>query len=327
MTPRPPLPPLTPVTPVTPVPPTTPTTTTTPATPTTSATAPVANLRQELAWNGPLGRHWAAHDRRFDAMLGDADAALFEAAAIAPGDRVLDIGCGAGATTRTAALLAAPGHAVGVDLSAPLVARARARTAEQGVRGATYEIGDAQTYPFPPGTYDLALSRGGVMFFEDPVAAFANVARALREGGRLAFVCPRRTGPETEEGAVLARFARRLAEGARDAPPAEPDPDARAAGAAMASLSEPYRIHAALHRTFHRIAIAPVDVTTRWGDSPADAVDFLLSRTSPAPGRGVSARTRAALEATLRPYATASGVRMRAGVWVVTALRRDDAGG
>ncbi|MFI0235422.1 class I SAM-dependent methyltransferase [Streptomyces sp. NPDC016845] len=303
--------------------PATPATLTTPATPATPATSTVANLRQELAWNGPLGEHWAAHHRRFDAMLGGADAALFEAAAIAPGDRVLDIGCGAGATTRTAALLAAPGHAVGVDISVPLVARARARTDEEGVRGATYEVGDVQTHPFPPGTYDLALSRGGVMFFEDHVAAFANVARALREGGRLAFVCPRRTGPETEEGAVLARFARRLAEGTRDAVPAGPDPDARAAGAAMASLSEPYRIHAVLHRTFHRIAVQPVDVRTRWGDSPADAVDFLLSRT---PGRRVSARTRAALEDTLRPYATASGVRMRAGVWVVTALRRDDAG-
>ncbi|MEU6391629.1 class I SAM-dependent methyltransferase [Streptomyces sp. NPDC046939] len=294
-----------------------------PTNPVSQTPGAVANLRQELAWNGPLGHHWAAHHRRFDAMLGDADAALFEAAAIAPGDRVLDIGCGAGATTRTAALLAAPGHAVGVDLSVPLITRARARTAEDGVHGATYEVGDVQTHPFAPGTYDLALSRGGVMFFEDPVAAFANVARALREGGRLAFVCPRRTGRETEEGAVLARFARRLAEGTRDAAPVEPDPDARAAGAAMASLSEPYRIHAALHRTFRRIAVSPVDVRTRWGDSPADAVDFLLSRT---PGRSVSARTRAALENTLRPYATAGGVRLRAAVWVVTALRRDDVG-
>ncbi|GAA2303920.1 hypothetical protein OKJ48_28735 [Streptomyces kunmingensis] len=91
----------------------------------------------------------------------------------------------------------------------------------------------------------------------------------------------------------------------------------------MASLSEPYRVHAALHRTFDRIAVRPLDVHTRWGDSPADAVDFLLSR---APARRVPASTRAVLEDSLRPYATARGVRMRAGVWLVTAVRRDDAG-
>ncbi|MEU6845743.1 methyltransferase domain-containing protein [Streptomyces sp. NPDC046716] len=279
-----------------------------------------ANHRQAHAWNGPLGRHWAAHHRRFDALLGEADEALFAAAAIRPGDRVLDIGCGAGATTRAAARLAAPGHAVGVDISAPLVDRARARTAEDGVPGATYELGDAQTHPFPPGGFDVAVSRGGVMFFEDPVAAFANVARALRERGRLVFVCPRRPGPGSEEGTALGLFARRLAEGTEGAP--EPDPDAHAAHTAMTSLSEPYRIHAALHRHFTRIAVDPVDVHTHWGDSPADAVDFLLSR---APRRDVPAATRAVLEDTLRPYATPRGVRTRAGVWLVTAARRDDA--
>ncbi|WP_338702036.1 class I SAM-dependent methyltransferase [Streptomyces sp. Q6] len=273
-------------------------------------------------WNGALGRHWAAHDQRFDAMLGDIDDALFAAADIGPGDRVLDIGCGAGATTRTAARLAAPGHAVGVDISGPLVERARARTAEEGVGNAAYELGDAQTHRFPPGGYDVAISRGGVMFFDDHVTAFANVARALRRGGRLVFVCPRAPGPQSEESTALGLFARRLAEDAPDGAQAEADPDARAAHTAMASLAEPYQVHAALHRTYERIAVNPVDVHTRWGDSPADAVDFLLSRT---PRRQVSAATRAALEDTLRPYATARGVRTRAGVWLVTAVRRDDA--
>ncbi|WP_420036550.1 class I SAM-dependent methyltransferase [Streptomyces sp. cg28] len=281
------------------------------------------NHRQAHAWNGPLGRHWAAQHRRFDALLGEADAALFAAAAIGPGDRVLDIGCGAGATTRAAARLAAPGHAVGVDISAPLVDRARARTAEEGVPGASYELGDVQAHPFPPGGFDVAISRGGVMFFEDEPTAFANVARALREGGRLVFVCPRRPGPDSEEATALALFARHLAEGSEG--PAAPDPDAHdahAAHTAMASLSEPYRIHAALHRSFTGIAVNPVDVHTHWGDSPADAVDFLLSR---APARRVPAATRAVLEDTLRPYATPRGVRTRAGVWLVTAVRRDDA--
>ncbi|MBO1331176.1 class I SAM-dependent methyltransferase [Streptomyces sp. VRA16 Mangrove soil] len=284
------------------------------------------NHRQAHAWNGPLGRHWADHHRRFDTMLGEADEALFAAAAIGPGDRVLDIGCGAGATTRAAALLAAPGHAVGVDISAPLVDRARARTAQEGVPNAAYQLGDVQAHPFPPGVFDVAISRGGVMFFEDHVTAFANVARALRPRGRLAFVCPRRPDPDSEEVTALSLFARRLAEGSAyraGQGPAAPDPDAQAAHTAMASLSEPYRVHAVLHRSFTDIAVNPVDIHTHWGDSPADAVDFLLSR---APARSVPSATRALLEDTLRPYATPRGVRTRAGVWLVTALRRDDAG-
>ncbi|MFI7336858.1 class I SAM-dependent methyltransferase [Streptomyces sp. NPDC050085] len=306
--------------------------------------ARIVNLRQEQAWNGPLGRHWATHHRRFDALLGEADEALFTAAAIAPGDRVLDIGCGAGATTRAAARLAAPGHAVGVDISAPLLDRARAIGAEEGVGNAAYERADAQAHPFPAGGYDIALSRGGVMFFEDHVAAFANVARALRRRGRLVFVCPRRPGPDSEESTALALFARHLAEETKETEETEEieeveeveeleamseaaesghEPDARAAHTAMSSLSEPYRIHAVLHRTYEKITVSPVDIHTHWGDSPADAVDFLLSRT---PTRRVSAATRAVLESSLRPYATARGVRTRAGVWLVTAVRRDDAG-
>ncbi|MCQ4206256.1 MULTISPECIES: class I SAM-dependent methyltransferase [Streptomyces] len=274
--------------------------------------------RTDSPWDGVLGEHWAARHREFDAMVGGVDDALFEAAAIAPGDRVLDIGCGAGATTRAAALLAAPGHAVGVDISAPLLARARTNTAAEGVRGVAYVRGDAQTHRFEPGGYDVVISRGGVMFFADHVAAFANIGRALRPGGRIVFVCPRRPGTDTEESQVLGRFARILEEGAE---PVRPDPAVVAAHTAMASLSEPYLIHGALHRTFAEIAVNPVDLHTRWGETPADAVEFLLSRT---PDRHVPAATRAALEDTLRPYATARGVRMRAGVWLVTAVRRDD---
>ncbi|GHB17089.1 hypothetical protein GCM10010377_03640 [Streptomyces viridiviolaceus] len=102
------------------------------------------------AWNGPVGNHWARHQARYDAMPAGVNGALFDAAAVAPGDRVLDVGCGAGATTRIAARPAAPGHAVGVDISAPLLERARASTAAEGVGNAAYECGDAQVHPFPP---------------------------------------------------------------------------------------------------------------------------------------------------------------------------------
>ncbi|MFE6595315.1 methyltransferase domain-containing protein [Streptomyces sp. NPDC057781] len=145
-------------------------------------------------------------------MPAGVDDALFGAAAVAPGDRVLDVGCGAGATTRIAARLAAPGYAVGVDVSAPLLARARASTAAEGIANATYECADAQAHAFAAGGYDVVVSRGGVRFFADRAAAFRNLARALRPGGRLAFVCPPAAGTRVGAGPG-ARPARRREDG------------------------------------------------------------------------------------------------------------------
>ena len=118
------------------------------------------------------------------------DATLFAAAAIKPADRVLDVGCGTGATTRIAARLASRGHAVGVDISAPLLRTAQKLTAAEKVANASYQVADAQVHPFPPCGYDVIVSRGGVLSFADPAAAFRNLARALMPGGRLALVCP-----------------------------------------------------------------------------------------------------------------------------------------
>jgi SAM-dependent methyltransferase len=110
---------------------------------------------------------------------------LMTGAAVRAGDRVLDIGCGAGLTTRDAARAAAPGDVLGVDISAAALERARELTAADGLANVAYEEGDAQTHAFAPGSFDLAISRCGLMFFADPLAAFANIARALRPGGRL----------------------------------------------------------------------------------------------------------------------------------------------
>ncbi|WP_399891631.1 class I SAM-dependent methyltransferase [Streptomyces sp. BBFR51] len=269
----------------------------------------VANSRQAEAWNGPVGTHWATHRTRYDAMLAPLNDALFDAAAVAPGDRVLDVGCGAGATTRIAARLAAPGHAVGVDISAPLLERARAGTAAEGVANAAYECADAQVHPFPAGGYDVVVSRGGVMFFEDHAAAFRNLARALRPRGRLAFVCPRPPGEHSEEARTLGLFARLVDE--------EPGPDVVAAQTAMASLSDPDRIREVL-AGYERVTVTPVTVEAVWGRDVQDAVEFLLSRY---PGGALPAGRLADLEEALRPYATDTGVRLRAGVWLVTALR------
>ncbi|CAM5404921.1 Class I SAM-dependent methyltransferase OS=Streptomyces tendae OX=1932 GN=GUR47_00965 PE=4 SV=1 [Streptomyces tendae] len=272
---------------------------------------PAANSRQAEVWNGPVGTHWAVHQARYDAMLAGVNDALFGAAAVAPGDRVLDVGCGAGATTRIAARLASPGHAVGVDISAPLLERARASTAAEGVANAAYECADAQVHRFPAEGYDVVVSRGGVMFFEDHVAAFRNLARALRPGGRLAFVCPQPPGQHSQEARTLGLFARLVDE---DAGPGEV-----AAQGAMASLSDPERVREVLSGAGYReVSVTPVAVEAVWGRDVRDAVDFLLSRY---PGRPLPAGRLAELEAVLLPHATDTGVRMRAGVWLVAAVR------
>ncbi len=152
------------------------------------ADTPITNTHQYEAWNGYEGWHWADHQARYDALNDELNAPLLDAAALRDTDTVLDIGCGNGSVTRLAARRAR--HAVGIDLSAPMLERARTTAETEGLHNVTHVQGDAQVHPFEPSAFDVALSRYGVMFFADPVAAFGNIAGALREGGRLAFVCP-----------------------------------------------------------------------------------------------------------------------------------------
>ena len=120
----------------------------------------------------------------YDFELRAYQARLRAAMEISPGDHVLDIGCGAGQSTRDAARAAAPGRVLGVDVSAPALELAMAEPLDN----VAYEQGDAQVHPFAPDHYDVAISRFGTMFFSDPVAAFSNIARALRVGGRLVLL-------------------------------------------------------------------------------------------------------------------------------------------
>ncbi|GAA4337428.1 SAM-dependent methyltransferase [Actinomadura luteofluorescens] len=170
----------------------------------------IVNTHQSEAWNGYEGRHWADHHNRYDTLVTGLNEPLFAAARIESGHRVLDVGCGAGKTTRIAALRAGhTGHAVGIDLSGPMLERARGTAEEEGITNVTFGRGDAQVHAFPRAHFDVAVSRGGVMYFADPVAAFSNVREALKPGGRLAFVCGRTTD-EDETGRVWAAMARHV---------------------------------------------------------------------------------------------------------------------
>jgi SAM-dependent methyltransferase len=121
----------------------------------------------------------------YDAELHRYNMHFRAAAAVRRHDHVLDIGCGTGQSTREAARAAVNGRAVGVDVSAASIERARRLSEDEGLRNVTYQQGDAQTHRFPPAHFDRGISRFGTMFFADPVAAFTNIGRALRPGARL----------------------------------------------------------------------------------------------------------------------------------------------
>jgi ubiquinone/menaquinone biosynthesis C-methylase UbiE len=147
-----------------------------------------ANAGQYEHWNAEEGEHWVTHQQGYDTQLRAFGDRMLQAALIGPTDKVLDVGCGTGATTLAAAV-ATRGDVLGVDLSQPMLQVARARATALGRSNVRFEQADAQTHPFTPAGFDVVISRFGVMFFDDPVAAFANLARATRPGGRLVVTC------------------------------------------------------------------------------------------------------------------------------------------
>ena len=147
---------------------------------------PNADMRR--AWDGPDGDIWAASAEQYESRGAGHRRLLLEAAAIVAGERVLDLGCGNGASTIEAARMAAPGEVVGIDLSAAMLSNARARSAAAGLTNATFVHGDAQVHDFEPESFDVVVSNVGAMFFDDKVAAFTNLRRALRPGGRMALM-------------------------------------------------------------------------------------------------------------------------------------------
>ncbi|MBB6582842.1 class I SAM-dependent methyltransferase, partial [Ralstonia solanacearum] len=134
-------------------------------------------------WNGQSGERWVANQARLDALVAVFGQAAIEVAAPATGERVLDIGCGAGASSLAlAARVGAAGHVLGVDISEPLIDRARALARPD--TPALFQVADASSAELPEGAFDILFSRFGVMFFDDPTAAFTHMRRALRAGGR-----------------------------------------------------------------------------------------------------------------------------------------------
>jgi SAM-dependent methyltransferase len=154
----------------------------------TAMKADERNAEQVEFWNGPGGRHWIKLQEHWDIVLGPVAMAIFERAAVRPGERIIDIGCGCGGTTiELGQAVGRTGEVLGLDISAPMLARAK----ERRPAGLPIEFlqADATTHPLPAGHFDLLFSRFGVMFFAEPARAFANLRRGLKPNGRLAFSC------------------------------------------------------------------------------------------------------------------------------------------
>ncbi|MGW3009145.1 class I SAM-dependent methyltransferase [Streptomyces sp. NPDC001219] len=276
------------------------------------------NAGQARTWNGDEGLYWAQQRERQEARYRRLTPHLMAAAGIRADSRVVDIGCGSGGTSLEAARTAAQGSVLGVDVSAPMLAEARKRAAGSGLPRVTFERGDAQVHRFADGAFDVAISRFGVMFFADPEAAFGNIARALRPGGQVAFLCWRGVRDNAYLTVPMGAIAPYVQLPELDAPGA-PGPF---------SLADADRITKLLDSTgFDGITIGAVDEPMWMGTDPDDVVAYQLampeSRAMLAEASAEArARTATALRDALAEHQGPDGVTLGSAAWLVTARRR-----
>lgn len=285
------------------------------------------NAQQIAYWNEVSGAKWVAMNDVIDAQLEPLGAAALDRAAPTPGERVLDVGCGCGHTSLELARRVGPsGEVVGVDVSAPMLARARDRAREAGLANVRFHQADAQTVRFAadgtgdlPADFDLAFSRFGVMFFADPQAAFANLLRALRPGGRVAWATWQSLADNPWMRVPMAAAAEHLPK--VDPPPPEaPGPFAFADAARVERLLRAAGFEAVAHESIVR------ELRVGGGGTLDEAVAFLLQLGPVGVAlRDASGDARAAVmeavRAALAPYFDGAAVRLRAASWIVTARR------
>lgn len=265
-------------------------------------------------WNDAGGRAWVELQdllERLNAPIGEA---VVSGAFPGPGGRVLDVGCGSGATTLEMARRLGPsGRSVGIDVSGPLLEAARRQATADGVQGVEFVQADAQTHDFGPGAFDAVMSRYGVMFFADPDAAFGNLRRALKPDGRLVFACWR--GPEENPISQETLAAARPFLG--EMPPMAKD------GGGRFAFADPARVRGILERSgWREIDIAPLDAPTPLSFDEAMRLSLELGVLGPLLGQAseeVRAKVREAVAEALKAHLRDGMVRMTAACWLVTA--------
>ncbi len=279
-------------------------------------TQTIANVDQAAAWDGEEGERWAEHEERYDASARRHERRLLEAAQIFANHHVLDIGCGCGGSTRRAARLASAGVALGVDLSARMLERARERSRADGLTNVRFEQADAQVYPFQAQAFDRAISRFGAMFFADPVAAFQNIHRALRPGGRLAIL----SWQELGKNEWLTAMREALAQGRT-----LPQPPVGVPG--QFGLADPAMIRRVLTEAgFGSIEIEEIQEPVELGSDADDTYRFVTSlgiTKGMLEGLDSATATRAlaALRSTIEAHQTPEGVLFDSRAWLTTAAR------
>ncbi|HSI92963.1 MAG TPA: class I SAM-dependent methyltransferase [Jiangellaceae bacterium] len=276
-----------------------------------------ANQTEREFWAAEGPQQYVEHGDRWETMMAPFGAAMFDFVALQPGKRVLDVGCGWGATTVEAADRVAPtGSVVGIDFAAQMLARAARRTAD--LANVTLLEADAQTHPFEPASYDAVISRFAAMLFDDPPAAFANLHRALRPGGRLAFVCWQ-DPLKTEWVAVAMAAAVPLVGRPPDmGEPGAPGPFAFADGDRVRRL--------VAAGGFNEVTLEPVTRPQRIADNADDAVAFVRSLPETRQllngvPKDTVAKVTGALRDAFTPHAGPHGVVTDATAWLVTARR------
>ena len=273
------------------------------------------NQAQAALWNDLGGRTWAELQDVLDRLFQPLETLLVDAAVAAGGTRVLDVGCGAGSTTLAVARALGPdSRCTGVDFSAPLIAAATARAAAGGAANVRFIEADAQTYAFDAGSFDTVISRMGVMFFDDPVAAFANLRRAARPGAQLAFLAwrsrdenPFMTAAERSATVVASELARR-------------DDD----GPGQFGFASAERVERILEASgWTSIEVRPVDVAC---SLPITELPIYVTRMGPY-GRvrgtldeAARAAADASVLAAFDPFLAGDEVRFTSAFWRVTAV-------
>lgn len=273
-----------------------------------------SNTDQLRGWDGDEGEYWTQRADRFDEGIAGYHDRFLGAAAIGPDAKVLDIGCGSGQTTRDAARRATGGSVLGVDLSSRMLELARRRAEREDLANATFEQADAQVHPFPEGHFDVAISRNGAMFFGDPPAAFANIARALRPGGRLVLLA----WQPFERNEHIRAFRTALAAG-RDLPPPPPDEPGPFA------LSRPDHVRELLASAgFADVRLEPLSEPMYFGRDVDDACQFVHGQLGGMlDGLDADARARALddLRTSMAEHQTDRGVHYDSAAWLIRAAR------
>ena len=284
----------------------------------TTEPAPQDNTAQIAYWNDRAAVTWTAMQDRLDTMFVPLTARAVDAAAPASGERVIDVGCGCGATVLELARRVGPdGRVVGVDVSEPMAARARERIAAAGLANAQVMVSDASTHNFETGAADLLFSRFGVMFFADPAAAFANLRRAVRRDGRLLFACWRPMA-ENDWFKVPAQAAAHLL------PPGPPvDPDAPGPFA----FANPDRVRHILGSAgWTNVTLTRQDIPMRLAGPGqiAEAASFAtrvgsLARALAESTQQVKDSVAQAIAAVLPGYDGTDGICLSGSIWLVSA--------